>query len=835
MRRLSSLGSRSFRRGFGRYALTIVGIALGVALFFGVTVANTSVNRQLDEDAARFSGGVIIQSAGTYGGDVPAETVERVAQLPGVATVGGYLGFATQVPGETGPDARSMYVTGHVQRNGTAPPAPRPTMQDERLELDGRKPAADNEIVVGGRPLVDRTRLGNTITLATPTGPHVLTVTGIYRSSDGGANDNSWGEVTIEAARRLSGKPDVFTYVPVQLGKGVAAADWLAENSDTLGPDVAARRSGIGAEEYRELLQFTQATFSTLAAVAMAVGAFLVFLTLSTAVAERTRLYGTLRALGASRRQVLRVVLREALTLGVVATAAGLALGYATSRLFLRLAVDAYGVDNNPDVVIDAPAVLGAVAVGLVVTIASALVPARRAARLSPVEAIRGQTADEQRLSRSWIAGALLFALSLPLSIPRNTVLSIASALALLFGTVLLVPVVMSPLARVVGRATRRLAPSVGDVSVMHMVKERSRSAYTLALVLVVLCTLFGIGGVNLSFRAARDDTLDRQFPADIAVAAGQRIDAAFEDEVRGVPGVDRMTELRFGTSDVIGRGGARVELVIIDPHSFFAVQGIPWVDGDDDRAEAALARGNAVLVPQGLSRRFGAGLGERITMETAAGRQTFVVAGVYPTTETPKRVMVGLPDGRRYFNAGDANVLAVKVEAGSEPAAVAQAIRGRVQSRGAFVELTSDQKEEVRRESDRYFNLLYAVLGVAAAMGLLGLANTLAMSVLRRTREIGVLRALGTQRAQVRSLVLVESATMVAVAAVLAIPMGWLLSFALLGNTTDVLGIVVRYRQPWQMVPALSAVAAVVALLAALAPARRAARVEPTVALRFD
>src|SRR5205807_1397753 len=299
-----------------------------------------------------------------------------------------------------------------------------------------------------------------------------------------------------------------------------------------------------------------------------------------------------------------------------------------------------------------------------------------------------------------------------------------------------------------------------------------------LALVMVVLALVLAAGSIHRSYRAAQDLGLRRAFPADMAVYGGQRLDATFTSRVGATPGVQSVTELRFGETNVEGRGATRVFLSVIDPDTFFAVQPLPWVAGSDGSARRALQRGDAVIVPQGLARRFGVGMGGRLDLTTAQGRHRFSVVGIYPTNDSFRSVTVGLPDARRYFNAGDANSVAVRLAPGADPHAVSEAIQAGMRTHGgAFVRLTSSDKARARKALNDYFRLVYVVLLVAGTMGLLGLGNTLAMSVIRRTREIGVLRAIGTRQRQVWGLVLVEAATLSLVALALALPLGWLLS----------------------------------------------------------
>jgi putative ABC transport system permease protein len=833
MRSLASLGPRSVRRDAGRYALTAIGIALGVGVVFGILLTNESVNRSFDRQFAPSAPGLVyLLPSGAFGADLPAETVSRAASLPGVASANGSLGFWSAVGTEGGRD--QFYVSADVSQRGSAPP--RDLNARARSHLEGREPSPGaNEVVVGrsvARAL--HARVGAPVTLQTPTGARPFVVTGIRVFNDPKAGE--FVEATMASVQRATGKGAVVSSVSVQLGRGVDRTQWTADHSQDFGPGIRLASPNQGLVDLRRLYDAVRGSFAGLASVAMFVGAFLVFLTLSMAVVERTRLYGTVRALGASRGQVLRAVLGEALALGALSTAAGLVLGLAVGAGFLSFVSRVYGVGRT-SLAVPPTAVVEAVAIGIATTTAASLVPALRASRLSPVEAIRGSYAQDRRLSRAWMAGAALLAAGVTCSTLPGRLRQAGSPLVLL-GAVLLVPLITRPVASLAGRVTRRLAPGVGDIGVMHLVKERSRSGYTLALVMVVLALVLATGAIHRSFRATQELGLRRLYPADLAVYGGQRMSAEFISSVRDTRGVKALTALRFGETAVGGPGGTQVFLSVIDPDSFFAVQPLPWVAGTDASVRRALQGGRAAVLPQGLARRFGVGMGGHLTLSTSQGPRTFVVAGIYPTSDSFKTVTVGLPDGRRYFNAGDANALAVLVDPGAEPRAVGNAIQARLGTHGlgsAFVRISSADKARARKGLNDYFRLVYAVLLVAGTMGLLGMGNTLAVSVVRRTREIGVLRAVGTHRRQVWGLVLVESATLALVALALALPLGWLLSVTILRSTLATLGVVVAYRQPWPLVPVIGALALATAAASAVAPARRAARIEPVTALRFE
>jgi putative ABC transport system permease protein len=404
----------------------------------------------------------------------------------------------------------------------------------------------------------------------------------------------------------------------------------------------------------------------------------------------------------------------------------------------------------------------------------------------------------------------------------------------ILAGTVFTVPVVVGPVARLAGRATSRAASGVGDVAVLNLVKERSRSGATLALVMAVLAMTFAGAITHSSWRETLDQTIDYRFPADFAVGA-PNLDPELEQQVASIPGVAATTPVRFGTADVVGKGATSLALTVVDPATFFDVQGFPWVDGSDADARTALARGGGVLVPEGLARRFGAERGDTITVTTGQGPRRFTVAGVYATVESLKRIVMGLPDAERWFGTGPPSVLAVRAEPGADLVEVGRSLRNGLRDSNVFVQETTDAKAEVKHGMDQFFNLIYALLLVMVVVGLLGLANTLVMSVTRRTREIGVLRAVGTKRGQVAAMVLVESVTLCLVASALALPVGLGLATSILRSAPSALDVVVDLTVPWKALVLVGALAFDIALIAAIAPARRAARLDPVQALRFD
>ena len=349
----------------------------------------------------------------------------------------------------------------------------------------------------------------------------------------------------------------------------------------------------------------------------------------------------------------------------------------------------------------------------------------------------------------------------------------------------------------------------------------------------------FAIGAAKTSFEASLERDLATRGAGDVLIFANQPFAPADIDRVQATPGVARVTPLGFGQTTITsGKGRFKVRINFVDPASYFDVQSFPWADGDDRSARAGLASGGSMIVTQATAAKLGLQRGAHAALDTTEGRRTFTVAGTFATIEVGDIVVVGASDGAALFNATAPLGMAAKVKPGASPATVRAAVRAEFDAAhrvGFDVQLGSERRDQGRAQLRQYFVVFTALILVAAVVGLLGLANTLAMSVVMRTREIGILRAVGAQRRQVRALVVVEAATLSGVALFLALPLGWLLSVALIRSSTAAIGVTVALVYPWPMIAVVAAMAVAMALVASVAPARRAAKVDPVSALRFD
>jgi putative ABC transport system permease protein len=825
-----------------RYLLTALGTMVGVAGLFSVLVTAGVMSRALRDTVHGGAGhaDVVIGPVGAYDATLPAGLEAQVAQLPGVERATPSLGI------------RSL-----LQPN-LAPPAPGTPpnfTQDQIVFLHGVEMPSYTQVhpftLTAGRPfnpgaqemIVSRSlasrmnlRVGQTVAMASPSGASQLSIVGVIEERGAGQADNgSVAYTSLSAARALYGRADASNDIDVVLSKGTSARSWIDHHRAALGDRVAMQEASQIASGFRSFISAVNAALTLISVIALFVSAFLIFLTFSLAVAERTRLYGTLRALGAVPRQVHRVVVVEAALLGLASSVGGIALGYGLAAASVGLLGSLLRL-TLPSVGLPVGAVVVSLLVGTLVSVVAAWVPARRAAALSPVAAMRfGHQADERR-RRVWPRVAVL-GLGLALIYgPSPTPIRSLAAILVLLGAVLLVPFLVRPLARCLGPVTRRLAPGVGDIAVMHLVKERSRSAYTLALIMVVLGMILAVGASNVAMNRTLDQVLTRQAGSDLQVVAPGAFEPGVANQLTTIHGVDQLSPVRFGQTDLLD--GARVTntfLTVIDPASYFRLASFAWVQGDSGSARSALLGGHAVLLPDATASAMGVRRGRPVSLRTNRGVEQFTLAGTYAQLGPGFGAVASTTD-LFLFGAGRPNGFLVSLKPGADPETVRKAIMGRLGAHQPLLVQTAAMiKAQARAQLRGFFSLAYAMLVLAAATGLLGLANTLVFSVLLRTREIGMLRSSGAVRGQIRGAVLVEAATLALVAFLLAIPLGSLLGAGLISGQRATFGFTVHFTFPWGMVAPVGLIALTIALAASLFPARRAGRIEVVSALRFD
>ncbi|HEV2369274.1 MAG TPA: FtsX-like permease family protein, partial [Acidimicrobiales bacterium] len=711
----------------------------------------------------------------------------------------------------------------------------------------GTFPAAGSGQVVLSATTARDWRVGIGATLADRQAPAVssirtLRVVGLLTSSLAQSNSAGAGYVDISTAQALLGGARTVSEVDADLTSGESAQAWVAAHKSDFGSGVVVTANQVDLGPIKSFQRLTSAPMTGAAAGALFIALFLVYLTLYTRMLERVRLYGTLYSIGSQRAQVRRLVLMEAIALGVMGSVLGTGLGVGVAAVLVQITPGLVGAAHIDLVLSRGPLLLGAVA-GLGVSILASLLPAWRASQLSPVECLRSDHQPEaRRRGLIRVLGAVCFAAGVLLTpiAARSTLLPYLSIGLVLLGAVMVVPDVLAPVASVIGRFTTRLEGATGRAAVMHLTKERSRSAYTLALVMIVAAMTVSTAAAIRTVRQTAQTQLLHNYAPDIRVfAGGGGFDAQALTTIKAIPGVSRTSLVGLGAygSFLPAFPQGKAQFVFIDPASYFAVEGLPLTAGTQPEVQAALERGGAVVLPTWIATGGHLHVGQSIAVHTPRGTTSLRLVGTYENIIYTPAVVMSATDGSRLFGSAPANEIDVMASPGTPTAELRDAIVQRLAARGMAVSSQTVQElaATVGHNVDAVANTTYAVVGVGALIGLLGLANTLTMSILTRYREVGLLLALGSTKRRIRRMVVVESATLLGVGLLLSLPLGAVLAQLMVDAASSVVGGHAHLSYPWLVLPVVVAVAVLGGLAAAVLPARRAARFQPAFALRID
>jgi putative ABC transport system permease protein len=594
-----------------------------------------------------------------------------------------------------------------------------------------------------------------------------------------------------------------------------------------------------------EITGFLNPALLTFAGVALFVGAFIIFNTFSITVAQRVREFGMVRTLGATRGQVLRNVIGEALVVGVLASIVGLAVGVGIARgiqaLFdaIGFGLPAAGIEIKPRTVI------AALLIGVIVTVVASVGPALRATRVPPIAAVQeGAVLPRGRFSRFVpylaalfvAAGVLLFVYGLfsDLSATDALILLAIGAVLVFLGVGMLARFVVRPLARVIGAPIEAVAGTTGHLARANATRNTARTAATAAALMigVGLVTFVAIfaDGLKASFTGA----IDRVVQGDLILRTDNfdPFPAAVEPEVAGVPGVAATEFLRF--PEIRAQPGGSQFLNTINPAEAARVFDFDW-QGDASDALFARLGTDGALIETNLAKSSGLRTGDSFTVTSNRGNTgRFTVLGEYRDPVLFTGITVSDAAADRLDIPPDPSVGVVAFDPGVDAAAVQREVTDRVETQFPIVEVQSNAefKEDWESQIDQLLALLYALLAISLIISLFGIVNALVLSIYERTREIGMLRAIGTTRRQMRSIVRYESIITAVIGGVLGILIGVFFAWILTRGLEDQ-GI--EFSLPIGTLVIFLVLAIVAGVLAAVLPARRAARLKPLEALHHE
>lgn len=829
-----------------RLLMTAFAVMLGVTFVTGSLVYGDSLKQAaVDRAAAGYDRISLNVSAETLPGAPPAtldaRTAGTLAQVPGVAAVAGRVsGFAAVAdregrllgdassrkggnfaPGKDGTDPAYHFT------RGTGP------TDDRTIALD------EDSAAKGGY------RIGDTVRVGTSTGAASYTLSGVFRTDASklptGASLTLFGDAV---AQRLFLRPGQYTNIEITAAPGTDVTELLGRVEKVLPEGTSAITGAQLARIQARLASSDSDTMSQImtgfAGVALFVATFLISNTFTMLISRRTRELALLRAVGASRKQVRRILLTESVLVGLIASAAGIVAGTGVASLLQAL----FGPADAPTapLVLLPTTVLIALVVGTALPVIAAWVPVRRAMSIPPVAALgAAEPVAPARAGslRTGVSAALVVigttavlygALSTATATTATTdatdartVIGLGAALAMA-GAIGLIPLLSRPFVALLRPLLIRLSPVHGDLAARNTVRDPRRTGATVAALSIALALASGLSVLGASATRYLDSATTRDFTADYLVKApsgGQRMTPATAEPLKNLPGA-AYSPLNQSTQYEVG--GVSSVLTGVDPATIGRLLRYDVVEGSlDSLAEDRIAVADFKAAKNGWK------VGQTLPVQRLDKRGEVTIGAVYRADEQSNLLpSITAPDSlvARYDSTPTTDSIVVATKGGPSRAALA----GVTHALGDNPALSVLDEAGIRAEDSSgigdQLNVFYALLSMALVIAALGIANTLAMSVLERRKEIGTLRAIGLDRVGVTRMIRVEALLVGALGAVVGTVMGVFMGWAL-GHTLQESVAGYDLVIPWGRLALGVLLALTGALLASLWPARRASRVD--------
>ena len=843
-----TLTLKSIRANPKRFLLTGVAVVLGVAFMAGTFVLTDTIERSYDDIAVDVYDGTdaVVRSARsteasgpggpTSRGTVDVATLDDVRAVTGVATAEPQVVGAAVVVGRDG-----ELLDSNPNRAAPLAVAWQTSTALNPLELvAGGAPGADGVVLDRASAEAGDFGVGDAVTVLGPTGPRRLRVSGI--ATYGGADDAAGAQVVAMApatAAAVLGTGDRYAAIQVVAEPGTSEVDLQRRLTSALGQrDVEVLTAAEAADEAGDAsgaVPFVSVFLLVFALTALVVGAVVIYNTFSITVAQRTRETALLRAIGARRRQVLRAVRFEAFLTGVAASAVGVAAGVGMAK-GLRLVLEAFGMDLPSGSTVVAPrSIVVSMVVGTVVTVVAAWVPARRAAKVAPIEALRESAVGGAATSgRRVVVGTLTIAGSALLLAQGLAGAGVGAvglgAFGTFFGVALLGPVIAGRFAGIVGAPLPRLRGTAGALARQNAMRNPRRTAATASALMIGIGLVAFITVFAASAKASMATSVDTAMRSDFIVTTQFGMGGLSPDVARRIdelPETGAVTALRYFDTQV---AGAAASASAVDPQR---VEASVELDVREGRITDLGTTG--VAVRREVAEERGLGVGDSVTLHFAeTGEQRFAVVAVYGTKEPLGDYVVS----HQTFDANMAvhvdNDIVVSSADGVADVDTRQAVDA-VLADYPTAELMTEEEftSSMAGAIDQILNLVYVLLAMALLIALFGIANTLALSVLERTREIGVLRAIGMSRSEVRSMVRWESVLIAllgtSLGTVIGLGFAWALATALEDEGFNTFAV------PTGQLAAIVTLAASAAVVAAARPARQAANLDILAAVQHS
>ncbi len=824
-----------------RLVLTSLAVILGTAFLAGTSVFSATINRTFDnlfQDVFKNIDGYV-RSTEVVEGDfgiqertrIPLAYVEKVRAVPGVADVAPDIQAFARIIGKDGKPLGS---------EGNGPP----TFGSVAVEfkgalwtvVDGKFPKGPNEVALDEASAENGGyKVGDTVKVAAQAGTRSFTLAGIASYGDvrspGGA---TFALFDVETAAEFLGRPGYVDAVLV-VGDGTRTDEQLATDIDAIFDPASKIETLTGAEITKETqddigqaLSFFGIILSTFSAIALGVGSFVIYNVFSISAAQRQRENALLRAIGASRRQISSVMLTESVVVGVVGSLLGVLGGIGLSSGLTAL-LQALDIDiPSSGLVVKGSMVGSTVLIGTVVTVVSAFLPALRAGRVPPLAAMRATAIEVVALSRrrtviglSAIGGGIAVTAAVVAGASNSW---LGLGILLVFGgTIILGPVLARPVARTLGRPAAALRGITGRMARENSARNPKRTSRTASPVLIGVALVTAVSALAVSIKGQISELFTDQFKGDFAISTQSvgfgGLSPSLADDLGKVQGVKSASGIGLIVVKIDGKGR---QLTVINPKTIEGTFDIGLVDADYSDLDP-----NGIFLARDWSEKNDAPVGSTVKVTLAdSSERTLTVRGLYVNDDLAGNRVVSreIVSGAnvQYFDFGVYVSLVDGADAGAVRASLQDAVdkagQGKLLSKQEYIDEQAGQVNQL-------LGLIYGLLFLSVIIAVVGIIITLLLSVFERQREIGLLRAVGMTRSQVRTTVRWESVITSLLGSVLGIVLGvglgWVIVFSLRDEGLT------SFQLPVGSTVTILVMSFVIGVLAAVYPAWRATKVD--------
>ena len=833
-----------------RTTLTTLAVIFGVMIIFGMNTILPTMISALQANVQGAQGETDFTIVSKVGSAFPVETAFPLKKLDGVRAVASFLERTINLPVDfvdQDPTRPDQVIA--VRLVGLDPEEARtvqafPTVEGRYLTV------TDTSSAVISQTLADAfsVKVGGLIRLPSVSGQTELTVVGLLPAALGAENEKVF--VPLAQAQKMTG--EVGKVNTIKLNIEAFASKARHDEIETNITSAMGANYKIGAmiadDDMFATMEMAKIALNAFGALALFMGGFIIFNTFRTIIAERRRDIGMLRTLGATRRMIIGAILVEGFLLGLLGSLIGLVLGYLMAVGVLAVAQGPLSTFINIKLgwpALQIPLAIGSIMIGISVTMLSGLIPAWSASRVTPLEALRPTAAEvefKRQTGRGFWVGVVTISLSLLALLTGRSAFILPGGIIFLVGLILIAPALVRPFAAFFSRLIARLIvrQGIGGLAEKNLTRQPSRIAVTSSTSLLALATIVAAGGIVFSMKGTLLTMVENSLGSDFIFLPpsvglwGNNLGASpmLAENLRTVNGVQTVSTFRFASSQVKGQ---MVSVLGIEPQDFQKVSGLNFTDGStaayqEITTERTLIANSIFMVSTGLA------LGDTAELMTPNGPVPYRIAAVASDLLNAKISTIYVSQSN--LQADFASDQDVFIQLDLRPNADREAVGAQVKAIGKdypqFKVISGkDYFSTIDSQFEAAFSAVYILFAVLAFPSLIAMLNTLTISVMERTREIGMVRAVGGTRHQIRSMIVVESLLLAAIGAVFGILGGVYLGYMLVTAIEVVFPM--GYFFPFLGIVAAIVIALLFGGLAAVIPARKAARMEIIHALRYE